>query len=89
MKYIKASDYDALKIDWWLEIESTIPECICYFGPFSSKKEAEISQYKYVKNLIEAKHHGIRVKLECSPSFFPSAQWRFRGKQPPRLEVIP
>ena len=88
MKYIKAFDHDALEVDWWLQIESVIPECTCYFGPFSSKREAQISQYKCVKNLIEAKHHGIRVKLERLPSFSSSMQWEYRGKQPPRLEAI-
>ena len=89
MKHIKAFDYDALEVDWWLQIESVIPECTCYFGPFFLKREAEISQYKYVKNLIEVKHHGIRVKLERLPSFSSSMQWECKGKQARRLEAIP
>ncbi len=60
MNCIEDSRFDR----WWLKIETTVPECIYYFGPFISKKEAEISQYGYIEDLMKEKAHGIVVEIK-------------------------
>ena len=60
---INSSD-KLLRLFWWLEIKTVIPPCIYYFGPFFSKKEARISQYDYIENLLQKNAHGITVEVK-------------------------
>ncbi len=60
MNFIEESSFDKW---WWVEIKTTVPECIYYFGPFFSEKEAEISQYGYIEDLWKEKAHGITVEI--------------------------
>ncbi|MGK7935160.1 MAG: DUF1816 domain-containing protein [Xenococcaceae cyanobacterium] len=53
-----------LRLSWWLEIKTTIPSCTYYFGPFSSKKNAKIAQYDYIKDLLQEKAYGITVEIK-------------------------
>ncbi len=53
-----------MMINWWLEIKTTIPPCIYYFGPFSSQKNAKLSEYGYVEDLLQEKAHGITVEIK-------------------------
>ena len=53
-----------MKIDWWLEIKTIVPCCVYYFGPFSSKEEATISEYGYIEDLLQEKAHGITVEIK-------------------------
>ena len=61
---IKNSCSKIVRLSWWLEIKTVIPHCTYYFGPFSSKKEAKISQYDYIKDLLQKKAHGITVEVK-------------------------
>ena len=61
---VKNSCSDILKLSWWLKIKTVIPPCIYYFGPFSSKKKANSSQYDYVKDLLQKKAHGTTVEVK-------------------------
>ncbi len=55
-------------IDWWLEINTTIPECTYYFGPFNNAKEATLSQYGYIEDLLGEQARGITVEVkQCQP----------------------
>ena len=64
MNYIKNHDFDVPKLDWWLEIKTVVPEFIYFFGPFSSKIEAQVCQYEHIENLIQGKYRGITVELK-------------------------
>lgn len=49
---------------WWIKIDTSVPSCTYYFGPFNSKKEAKIHQSGYVEDLIEEKARGIAVETK-------------------------
>ncbi len=49
---------------WWVEIKTTIPLCIYYFGPFHCKKAARLSQHGYIEDLVQEKAHGITVEIK-------------------------
>ncbi len=61
---IESSFSQILKLFWWLEIKTVVPPCTYYFGPFSSQKEAKISQYHYIDDLSHQKAHGITVEIK-------------------------
>ena len=52
------------KKPWWVEIKTTIPDCIYYFGPFHCQHIARLSQDGYIEDLVEEKAHGITVELK-------------------------
>ncbi|MBE9165993.1 DUF1816 domain-containing protein [Pleurocapsales cyanobacterium LEGE 06147] len=55
-------------LTWWVEIQTNIPRCIYYFGPFESAKEARLSQVGYLEDLLEEKARGITVEIkQCQP----------------------
>lgn len=54
---------------WWIEIKTTIPQCIYYFGPFNSYKEAQSHQAGYIEDLVEEKATKITAKIfKCEPN---------------------
>ena len=56
------------QLPWWLEIQTTKPSCIYYFGPFASPKEARLYQAGYVEDLVQEQAEGIAIKLkQCQP----------------------
>ena len=55
---------DILKLFWWLEIKTTRPPCVFYFGPFSSEEEAKVSQYSHIEHLIHEKFQGITLEVK-------------------------
>ncbi len=58
-------------LPWWIEIETNIPSCIYYFGPFDSFPEAQLYQQGYIEDFIEEKAQGITVTLKkCQPIMF-------------------
>ena len=61
MNIAKTSHFDE---QWWLEIKTIIPECIYYFGPFFSEREAQTSQYEYIEDLLQEKAFGITVEVK-------------------------
>lgn len=48
---------------WWLEIETQMPQCTYYFGPFNSITEAQRYQPGYIEDLLDEKAQGISWKL--------------------------
>jgi hypothetical protein len=54
------------RIPWWVIIQTNIPYCTYYFGPFNSAKEAQLSQYGYLEDLMDEKAHGISVQIKQS-----------------------
>ncbi|WP_299490256.1 DUF1816 domain-containing protein [Acaryochloris sp. IP29b_bin.137] len=55
-------------IPWWVKIQTTIPACQYYFGPFSSIEDAEAHQQGYVEDLLREQALEIVVKItRCQP----------------------
>lgn len=52
------------QLPWWLKIETIIPRCTYFFGPFDHPLEAKFFQHGYVQDLKEEQAQGITVKLE-------------------------
>jgi Domain of unknown function (DUF1816) len=61
---IKGLYFKTLKMPWWVEIKTTIPVCIYYFGPFYRKKVAQSSQHGYIEDLIQERACGITVEIK-------------------------
>ena len=54
---------------WWLEIETTIPKCTYYFGPFINLEEAVNLQWGYVEDLKKERAVGLKVSIkQCQPT---------------------
>jgi Domain of unknown function (DUF1816) len=53
---------------WWIELHTDRPDCLYYFGPFSSATEAENSVQGYIQDLSDegAQNITVLVKL-CKP----------------------
>jgi hypothetical protein len=53
---------------YWAEIITSTPHCTYYFGPFSSKRDAEVAQTGYLEDLANENAQGIVVKIKrCKP----------------------
>ncbi|MGL5035281.1 MAG: DUF1816 domain-containing protein [Microcystaceae cyanobacterium] len=54
---------------YWVEIETKVPRCTYYFGPFTSKSEAEAAKNGYLEDLNAEFAQGIQVEIKrCKPS---------------------
>jgi hypothetical protein len=54
---------------WWVEIITTNPVCLYYFGPFSNLEEAKIACPGYVEDLETEAAQGIKIEIKrCKPS---------------------
>lgn len=59
---------DRQELTWWVEIQTNLPKCIYYFGPFEDAKEARLSQVGYLEDLLEEQARGITVEIKrCQP----------------------
>ena len=55
-------------LPWWVEITTTRPHCIYYFGPFDNFAEAYGHHHGYVEDLQEEGAQGIIIRVEqCQP----------------------
>ncbi|WP_404789997.1 DUF1816 domain-containing protein [Altericista sp. CCNU0014] len=53
---------------WWVELQTARPDCLYYFGPFTSFAEAEASQLGYIQDIEEEGARGITVRVKwCKP----------------------
>jgi len=53
---------------WWVRITTTEPECIYYFGPFDSEKEANQARPGYVEDLQNEGAQKIETSLKNIPA---------------------
>jgi Domain of unknown function (DUF1816) len=51
--------------DWWAKIITATPHCTYYFGPFSTREEAELAYPGYVEDLNDEGATGIVIVMEC------------------------
>ncbi|MEB3213295.1 MAG: DUF1816 domain-containing protein [Leptolyngbyaceae bacterium] len=49
---------------WWVKIDTKVPTCTYYFGPFESRREARQMQSGYVDDLIQENASGITLELQ-------------------------
>ncbi len=55
--------------DWWIEVTTSEPNCIYYFGPFATSTEANTLCPGYVHDLInEGAEEIYTVIKRCQPS---------------------
>ena len=55
-------------LPWWVKIQTTIPNCLYYFGPFDSETAAKRLQSGYVEDLLNEKAEGIDIEIkQCHP----------------------
>jgi Domain of unknown function (DUF1816) len=55
--------------DWWVEITTSDPGCIYYFGPFLSFQEASDNAPGYIQDLSEEGAQNIRPVIKrCEPA---------------------
>ena len=60
--------FSAKNSKWWIKIDTQIPVCTYYFGPFESMTEAESNQVDYLQDLQAEGAEGISYVIEkCSP----------------------
>jgi Domain of unknown function (DUF1816) len=52
------------RLPWWVVIQTTIPRCTYYFGPFESAEEAKSNQAGYLEDLRAEGAQGISLKIE-------------------------
>ncbi|ACK64654.1 Domain of unknown function DUF1816 [Rippkaea orientalis PCC 8801] len=58
----------SLGLPWWVEISTTHPNCLYYFGPFDSAEEALSYQDGYVEDLREEGAQNITLYIkQCQP----------------------
>lgn len=53
-----------LKPAWWIRINTEIPACTYYFGPFENRQDAEVSQWGYVDDLRHEGASNITTRIE-------------------------
>jgi hypothetical protein len=57
------------KGEWWIEVMTTQPLCIYYFGPFSNPQEAKAMQPGYIEDLTQEGVKSIQaVVKQCQPT---------------------
>lgn len=49
---------------WWVKIETQMPPCIYYFGPFASAEEAQAHEAGYVEDLQGEGASGLSLSIE-------------------------
>ena len=70
IKFQLSSLINRHKIPWWIEIRTTLPNCIYFFGPFNNCQEARRSQDGYIEDLVVERAFGITVEIkQCQPNF--------------------
>lgn len=53
---------------WWVEVSTTEPRCVYYFGPFASSQEAETARPGYLEDLEREGAKGILTNIKrCKP----------------------
>lgn len=69
MKEVLTNSLQFLGLAFWVEIITDDPKCTYYFGPFSSKQEAELAQGGYIEDLENEGAQGISVNvMRCKPT---------------------
>lgn len=58
-----------LEFAWWAEIKTSFPTCTYFFGPFLSRKAAEVALPGYVEDLESEQAKNIVTDIQrCKPT---------------------
>lgn len=49
---------------YWVKIDTELPRCTYYFGPFLRIKEAEAAKIGYIEDLKQEEALGIQVSID-------------------------
>lgn len=64
-----AEFYNRLGLAWWVEIKTSSPVCIYFFGPFISQKDAEEALPGYIEDLEAEQAQTIVTDVKrCKPT---------------------
>lgn len=67
MKNFFSSLFNFFSTPWWVKIATAEPNCVYYFGPFSSEREAIQHQPGFVEDLQQESAQGLEVSiLNCA-----------------------
>jgi hypothetical protein len=57
------------ELAWWVEINTSVPLCTYYFGPFDHQAEARDSRTGYVEDLYqEGAKDIVALVKQCNPN---------------------
>jgi Domain of unknown function (DUF1816) len=61
-------DHRQTKLPWWVEVQTSVPRCTYYFGPFDYHYEAKASREGYVEDLEqEGARDIVALVKQCQP----------------------
>ena len=64
MKELLIKIFNFFGFAFWIEICTDTPRCVYYFGPFLTKKEAQLAQDGYIEDLQNENAQGISVEIK-------------------------
>jgi hypothetical protein len=68
MKELFTKSLNFLGLAWWVEVTTSNPQCIYYFGPFETAALASEHRSGYVEDLQAEGAQNIRVEIKrCKP----------------------
>ena len=68
MKEFLISLLNFFGLAWWVEVKTSTPRCIYYFGPFLTSQEAEAAKAGYVEDIENEGAVGLGVSIHrCKP----------------------
>ncbi len=68
MKEFLISLLNFFGLAWWVEVKTSAPRCIYYFGPFLTSQEAEAAKAGYVEDIETEGAEGLSVSIyRCKP----------------------
>jgi hypothetical protein len=68
MKEFLISLLNFFGLAWWVEVKTSAPRCIYYFGPFLTSQEAESAKAGYVEDIETEGAEGLSVSIyRCKP----------------------
>ncbi len=64
MKDLLTRSMNQLGLAWWVEITTENPQCLYYFGPFSSSASANAHKSGYIEDLEQEGAQNIQVSVK-------------------------
>ncbi|AFZ31663.1 protein of unknown function DUF1816 [Gloeocapsa sp. PCC 7428] len=69
MKLQDDANSNHVELDWWVEVTTTQPNVIYYFGPFASRQEAQWFLPGYIEDIEQEGCQEICVQVQqCQPT---------------------
>ncbi|MGB3769037.1 MAG: DUF1816 domain-containing protein [Phormidesmis sp.] len=64
MKNFFSNLFDFFSTSWWIKITTAEPNCVYYFGPFESEKEAIQYQPGFIEDLQQENAQQIAASIQ-------------------------